>query len=127
MAKRVAGSGFLPGYASSIADTKDKQRYADKIKVVGCDPYEISKGEWEDNTDMWPSISYVHVCMHLILNPSPYTKDDMLNYKSLDSFKNFQDGWVRELLVKSLNQRRIVIGKVATYSIASYNYNYCSI
>ena len=74
MAKRVAGSSFLPGYASSIADMKDKQRYADKIDVIGCDPYEISKGEWE--------ISYVHVCMHLILNPSPYTKDDMLNYKS---------------------------------------------
>lgn len=113
MARRVAGSGFLQGYAGSIADKKDK-RYADKIDVVGCDPYEIPKGEWEDNTDMWPSISYVHVCMHLILNPSPYTKDDMLNYKSLDSFKNFQDGWVRELFVKSMNQRRIVIGKVAT-------------
>ena len=112
MARRVAGSGFLPGYASSIADAKDKQRYAEKIAVVGCDPYEISKAEWDHNTDMWPSITYVHVCMHLIINSSPYTKDDMLNYKSLDSFKNFQDGWVREVLVKSLNQRQIVIGKV---------------
>ena len=100
MAERVAGSGFLQGYASGIADPKDKQRYADKIAVVGCNPYEISKEEWEDNTDMWPSISYVHVCMYLIINPSPYTKDDMLNYKSLDSFKNFQDGWVRELQSK---------------------------
>ena len=45
MAERVAGSGFLPGYASGIADPKDKQRYTDKIAVVGCDPYEISKEE----------------------------------------------------------------------------------
>ena len=61
---------------------------------------------------MWPAITYVHVCMYLILYPSPYTKDDMLNYKSLDSFQNFQNGWVREVLVKEVSERRIIIGKV---------------
>ena len=66
---------------------------------------------------MWPAITFVHVCMYLILNPSPYTTDDMLNYKSLDSFKNFQNGWVRELLVKEVNERRIMIGKVSYYNI----------
>ena len=62
--------------------------------------------------DMWPEITYVHVCMYLILNPSSYTKDDMLNYNSLESFKNFQNGWVREVLVKEINQKKVVIGKV---------------
>ena len=60
----------------------------------------------------------VHV--YLILNPSPYTTDDMLNYKSLDSFKTFQNGWVRELLVKEVNERRIMIAKVSYYN----NYYY---
>ena len=46
MAERVAGNGFLPGYASCIADPKDKQWYADKIAVIGCDLCEISKEEW---------------------------------------------------------------------------------
>jgi hypothetical protein len=61
---------------------------------------------------MWPAITYVHVCMYLILYPSPYTQEDMLNYKSMDSFKNFQNGWVREVLVKEINQKKVVIGKV---------------
>ena len=55
-----------------------------------------------------------------VLNPSPYTTDDMLNYKRLDSFKNFQNGWVRELLVKEVNERRIMIGKVSYYNIIIY-------
>ena len=42
-----------------------------------------------------------------MLNPSPYTKEDMLNYKSLDSYRIFQDGWVREVLVKEMNQKKV--------------------
>jgi hypothetical protein len=55
-------------------------------------------------------------CMYLIpsliLTPSPYTENDMLNYKSLDSYQNFVKGWVREVLVKDVGDKRIVIGKV---------------
>ena len=88
MTTKSEQKGFLPGYASTIVDSECKQRYADKLMLIsGHDPYEIPKEEWQDiNVDMWPAISYVHVCMYLILYPSPYTKDDMLNYKSLDSF-----------------------------------------
>ena len=39
----------------------------------------------------------------------------MLNYKSLDSFQNFQNGWVREVLVKEVGERKIIIGKVSYY------------
>ena len=62
---------------------------------------------------MWPAIMYVHVCMYLILYPSPYAKDDMLNYKSLDSFQNFQNGCLREVLVKEVNRKEILIAKVS--------------
>ena len=98
MAKRTVQRAFNPGYASAIVDAESKQRYADKIK--------LTRGKWQDNTDMWQAITYVHVYMYLILYPSPYTKDDMLNYKSLDSFKNFQNGWVREVLMKEINDKK---------------------
>ena len=113
MAKKTAQRRFILGYASTIADAECKQRYSEKLSLInGHDPYELPREEWQDNMDMWPAITYVHVCMYLILYPSPYTKDDMLNYKTLDSFQNFQNGWVREVLVKEVSERRIIIGKV---------------
>ena len=54
--------------------------------------------------------------MYLILTPSPYTENDLLNFKSLDCYQNFVKGWVREVLVKSVEDKRIVIGKVASLS-----------
>ena len=41
-----------------------------------------------------------------------YTEQDMLNYKSLDSYQNFVKGWVRQVLVKDVGDNRIMIGKV---------------
>ena len=124
MASSKTQEGFNSGYSSSIVDKESKQRYADKLKIInGSDPCELPKKEWEDNIEMWPAITYVHVCMYLILYPSPYTQDDMLNYKSLDSFKNFQNGWVREVLVKEINQKKVVIGKVK-HILCWHNFDY---
>ena len=50
----------------------------------------------------------------LLLNPSPYSKDDLLNYKSLDCYINFTNGWVREILVKTFENKRVVISKVSS-------------
>ena len=43
----------------------------------------------------------------------------MLNYKSLESFKQFQNGWVREVLVKISVEKRLIIGKVNSYTLVS--------
>ena len=95
MATGKADEGFISGYWSTIADKESKRRYADKLRLVnGSDPYGVPKKDWNDILDMWPGIMCVHACMYLIFNPSPYTKEDMLNYKSLDSYRDFQDGRV---------------------------------
>ena len=59
----------------------------------------------------------MNVGMYLLVTPSPYTGEDLLNYKSLDCYRNFLAGWVREILVMSMinasgEERRIVIAKV---------------
>ena len=64
--------------------------------------------EWEDDIDLWPAVTHVHVCMYMILTPSPYTEND----KILDSYQNFVKGWLREVLVKPLGSKKIIIGKV---------------
>lgn len=104
---------FNPGYADSLDDDQSKARYADKLGAYlsGIDPYE--EVHWNDDVEFWPAVTSLHVCMYLILYPSPYTNEEMLNYKSLDSFRNFQNGWVREVLVKEVGNKRLVIGKVS--------------
>uniref|UniRef100_A0A1X7VAN3 Uncharacterized protein n=1 Tax=Amphimedon queenslandica TaxID=400682 RepID=A0A1X7VAN3_AMPQE len=94
-------AGFLPGYSASITSEASKRRYNDKLKLLqGIDPYEVDKTDWEDDLDLWPAITHVHACMYLILTPSPYTANDIFNYKSLDLYQNFVKGWVRRVLMK---------------------------
>ena len=77
------------------------------------DPYAIAKGEWLDSIDLWPAITHIHVCMYLMPPPSPYTATDLLNFKSRDFFyQSFVHGWVRQVVVKPVDNKRIVIGKV---------------
>ena len=88
-------AGFFPGYYEGITDSQSKKRYKEKLEVVKLDPYEVKRADWEDDVELWPAVTHVHVCMYLILTPSPYTDKDMLNYKSLDCYQNFTKGWVR--------------------------------
>lgn len=85
-------------YLSSLDDFTAKTRYKAKLSTVGgLDPYEIARNEWEDELEMWPSVSSVHIAMYLLVTPSPYTGDDLVNYKSMDCYCNFLAGWVKEI------------------------------
>ena len=87
MSKKAAKKGFNPGYSSSIVDTESKQRYAYKLRLIsGYDPYELPGEEWQDNIEMWPAITFVHVCMYLILNPSPSTTDVIIMTATTNGF-----------------------------------------
>ena len=59
--------------------------------------------------------THIHVGMYLLLRSSAYSKEDLLNYKSMNCYVNFLSGWVREVLVKTVadNRLRIVIAKVS--------------
>ena len=90
----------LGGYFASMQDNDAKKRYLEKLKFTGgIDPYETGRKEWTDDVDLWPSITHINLAMYLVLTPSPYTGDELLNYKSLDCYRNFLSGWVREVLV----------------------------
>ena len=107
-----SAEALQPWLRSFSAQQSFQGKIRRKISLLcGTDPYEETR--WEDDIDEWPAVTYVHVCMYLIPYPSPYTRDEMLNYKSLDSFKNFQSGWVREVFVKEIHNKRVVIGKVS--------------
>ena len=109
---------LLGGYFSSMQDQAAKKRYLDKLLLIGgLDPYETERNEWEDDVDLWPSITYVNLGMYLLVTPSPYSGEDLMNYKSLDCYRNFLSSWVREVLVRSVTddqgmEKRVVTAKV---------------
>ena len=72
-------AGLVPGYSSTIADAVSKRRYTEKLKFVGgIDPYEVAKGNWQDDVDLWSAIMQLQVCMYLILALSPFSEKDWL-------------------------------------------------
>ena len=51
--------------------------------------------------------------MYLLYSASLYIgEEDLLNYKCLDCYINFISGWVREVLVKIFDKKRVVLDKV---------------
>ena len=47
-----------------------------------------------------------------MFTPSPYIGEDLLNYKSMECYQRFTSGWVRDIIVKDIDDKRIVIAKV---------------
>ncbi len=73
-----------------MKDVDGRKRYQDKLSLLGgLDPYETTRAEWQDDVDLWPNISHMHVGIYLLPTPSPYTGAELLNYKSLDCYPNF--------------------------------------
>ena len=111
--KNMAQKGLLPGYSSTIQSMEARSRYLGKIKIIDdFDPYEISKNSWCDDVDLWARVTYMDVGLYLLFSSSPYTAEQLKNYKSLDSYTNFANGWVRQILVKQFGKNRLLIAKV---------------
>ncbi len=91
-----SSKGFLLGYMSTLQNLDARKRYQEKLDIIGgLDPYETDRIEWRDDIDMWPSITRVHIGMFLLVMPSTYTGEELVNYKSVDCYIKFLVGWVR--------------------------------
>ena len=68
---------------------------------VLCDPYaKKNQAPWSTESTTWPEVEYPDVYNYLVSTPSPYTKQEMKAYKSLEGYKYFVDGWVAKVLVQ---------------------------
>ena len=111
--KGMGMRGFLSRYFESLKQEECRKRYAAKLNDInGQDPYEIPWSEWLDDFDSWPNVTYIHVGMYLLFSGSPYTKDQLMNYKSLDCYQNVPNRWVQEVYSKKFGKNRLLIGKV---------------
>ena len=74
------------------------------------------KEDWKDDV---ANTSYINVGMYLLFSPSPYAQEDLENYKSLECYQRFIAGWVMDVLMKDVGDKRILKAKV-TKIIAMY-------
>ena len=52
-----------------------------------------------NDIELWLNTTYIHVGMYLAFSPSAYTGEQLANYKSLECYQRFVNGWVREVAV----------------------------
>ena len=103
-------------YSASL-EGKSKERYQQKLALIdGVDPYTISKKDWSEKVDDYPSISYPDIVNYLIFTPSAYTSDDLKSYKSLQAYNNFIEGWVKDMKAfKAKDNIVVVAARVSTF------------
>jgi hypothetical protein len=73
----------------------ERARYDGNLNLLsGEDPYEMLPSEFSDDVKLLPKITYPDIVNYLVFSSSPYTSDDLKNYKGLDTHNQFVCGWV---------------------------------
>ena len=67
------------------------------------DPYTFSSGL---GIDVMPKIEYPDIYNFLINTPSPYTKEELNAYKSLEGYKYLVAGWIGDISVHPVGENQ---------------------
>lgn len=97
---------------------QELSRYKDKIqKIGGKDPYKLPSDSFSKDPKLLPSVTYPDIFNYLIMNPSPYTKEDLKAYKGLEAVKQFVAGFVRDISTYVQSNHCLVKAKVYFYQL----------
>ena len=61
---------------------------------------------------MLPKVTYKDIVYYFIVNPSPFTAEELRAYKGLDAYNQFVNGWVSDVLSLKINDVIVVKAKV---------------
>eukprot|EP00795_Rhopilema_esculentum_P001847 gene1847-16340_t len=79
-------------------DETSRKRYDEQISIInGIDPYTLKKSQLSSEFENFPHITYPDIVDYLPFAPSHYSRADLKNFRSLESYNHFVCGWVRDV------------------------------
>ena len=112
---KETGSANVNQMISHLSD-KEKQRYSQKIDILGFDPYLLPNQLLTPlkSVVILPNMSFGDIYIYLVHNPSPYTGESLKAYKSTEAYMYFKSGWVNDPRVYHLEMKKLFLftGKV---------------
>ncbi|KAJ8979719.1 hypothetical protein NQ317_015543 [Molorchus minor] len=111
---------FSKYYLSLKGDVKS--RYDAKIQLIdNVDPYSLGANELNRSLSFLPTVSIMDMVNYLFLTHSFYTGQQLLKaYKSLQAYKYYEVGFVKEVLAKKVHENAfVVVGKVSSIPFPS--------
>lgn len=96
-------------------DQRIKLRYTEKIDDAGiADPYMMPKGMFVSLLSMkqLPDFQYADIYNYFVESTSSFTRSAMKAYKSLEAYKYFIAGWVRDIDCRKIEKAYLFMSKV---------------
>lgn len=83
--------------------------------INGLDPFTLKFSDLNHSLDGVPPITNMDIVSYLVLSHSYYSKVQMKAYKSLESYKYFESGFVLRVGTKMENDLYILLGQVSFF------------
>lgn len=110
-------------YKSLSGDVKE--RYEEKIRECGCDPYAIKKKDLSVSPKDFPEITLLDIGEYLVHSVSAFTKKKFSAYKSTEAYKHFESGFVLNIGSKKHDGYAILKGRVSSIEYKIVELKHC--
>ncbi|KAJ8957307.1 hypothetical protein NQ317_010645 [Molorchus minor] len=111
LSKYCGTMSFSKYYLSLKGDVKS--RYDAKIQLIdNVDPHSLGANELNRNLSLLPTVSIIDMVNYLIFTHSFYTGQQLKPlkaYKSLQAYKYYEAGFVKEVLAKKVHENAFVV------------------
>ena len=88
-------------------DSIARSRYLEKLSLLGLtekdDTYFNTVDKFEDDLRSWPPVEFGHIFCYYLERPGVYTRQQLLQWKSLDGYNYFVSGHVRQIRIWCAN------------------------
>ncbi|KAH6920725.1 hypothetical protein HPB50_028287 [Hyalomma asiaticum] len=98
-----------PEHYTATLCQKDRERYEEKTRSCGLDPFTLRAGDCVSDVDLWPRVDSSDIHEFLVLRTSFITREQLKSRKALEGHNFVTSGWVREPWVKKVTADTVIV------------------